>query len=49
METNAMHSWKLALVARHGAANVRIIGGKIEVRGTARNGGSVWHFMGKLN
>lgn len=44
-----MNGWMVALVARFGRDNVRVINGMIEKRGTARNGAAVWHVMGKVN
>jgi hypothetical protein len=47
--TNEMHGYMVALVARFGRENVRVVNGMIEKRGTARDGGAVWHVMGKVN
>lgn len=47
-QTKTQHGYKVALQARYGA-DVRIVNGMIEKRGTARDGRTVWHFMGKVN
>lgn len=39
--------WMAALVARFGAANVRVNNGMVEKRGVSTGGNVVWHVMGK--
>lgn len=46
---NDLRGYKLALVARYGAGNVRIVNGMIEKRGLSTGGRDVWHVMGKVN
>ncbi len=42
-----MNGWMVALVARFGRENVRIVRGMIEKRGMSCSGAAVWHVMGK--
>lgn len=49
MNARELIGYKVALAARFGADNVRIVNGMIEKRGTARDGRAVWHVMGKVN
>jgi hypothetical protein len=49
MNARELHGYLVALVARYGVGNVRIVNGMIEKRGTARDGRAVWHVMGKVN
>lgn len=48
MNTQNQAGWMVALVARFGRDNVRVVNGMIEKRGVARNGSYVWHVMGKV-
>jgi hypothetical protein len=41
--------WMVALIARYGRENVRVINGMVEKRGTSTSGAPVWHVMGKAN
>ncbi len=44
-----LHGWMVALVARYGRDNVRVINGMIEKRGMSTSGAPVWHVMAKVN
>jgi hypothetical protein len=43
-----INGWIVALTARHGADNVRVSGGMIQLRGKAQGGRVVWQNMAKV-
>jgi hypothetical protein len=43
-----INGWIVALAARHGADNVRVSGGMLQLRSVARGGRVVWQNMAKI-
>jgi hypothetical protein len=43
-----INGWIVALAARHGADNVRVSGGMIQLRSTSKGGRELWQNMAKV-